>query len=375
MNVCVITSMHGAYDVRIFQKQCKSLVSRGYRVTLIAPHDREEVKDDVRIIPFKKSKNKFTRIYNAVFTLFWMALRESSNVYHLHDPDLLITGALLKLVGKKVIVDVHEYYPKYVMEAASIPYGIRKILSRMIAIYQRVLTYPVDQVVTITEKMAEEYRVGWTTVIHNYPIDFGCRPASDQKVGVSSDDSDNKVKLLFTGMVCQKWGIEYILKALENLNDDRVQLVIVGWFMNDEYREKIINMSGWRYVDFIGKLTHREVQEVMKSADIGMAYCTAVDNHYYAEPNKLFEYMASGLPVICSDMPGIRSVVDYADGGVCVKPECVSSMMESIEYLSKNESARCSMGERARRSVEQKFNWKSEEVKLFAMYEKVLTKR
>ena len=100
--VCLLTSVHSAFDDRIFHKEAKTLAKRGYKVVLIAQHDKEETVAGVRIIPLPKPKNRFERMTKVTWRLFIFALKEKASVYHFHDPELILIGLTLKLLGKKV---------------------------------------------------------------------------------------------------------------------------------------------------------------------------------------------------------------------------------------------------------------------------------
>jgi hypothetical protein len=108
MKVCILTSVHPVFDTRIFQKEAKTLKEAGYKVVLIAQHEKEEIVDGIKIIPLKKSKNRFWRIVDD-WKLLQKALREKANIYHFHDPELIPFIILLKIrTEAKIIYDVHE---------------------------------------------------------------------------------------------------------------------------------------------------------------------------------------------------------------------------------------------------------------------------
>ncbi len=108
--VCILTSVHPPFDVRIFHKEAKSLVKAGYDVTLIAQHDKEEIVDGVKIINLQKPRNRIERMTKTVSELYQKALRVDADIYHFHDPELIPVGKALKKRGKAIIYDVHEDY-------------------------------------------------------------------------------------------------------------------------------------------------------------------------------------------------------------------------------------------------------------------------
>ena len=108
--ICMLSSAHSASDDRIFYKEAKSLSKAGYDVVIIAQHDKEEIIDNIKIIPLPIPKNRLHRMIKIVWKLFKLALKEKADVYHFHDPELIPIGILLKLKRMKVIYDVHGDY-------------------------------------------------------------------------------------------------------------------------------------------------------------------------------------------------------------------------------------------------------------------------
>src|SRR5467141_3498823 len=103
-----LTSVHPPFDVRIFHKECKSIVRAGYDVTLIASHDRDETRDGIRLKAIPKQSGRLSRMTRGFWSIYREALRQDADLYHFHDPELIPLGLLLRMKGKKVIYDVHE---------------------------------------------------------------------------------------------------------------------------------------------------------------------------------------------------------------------------------------------------------------------------
>jgi hypothetical protein len=103
--ICILTSVHQAFDVRIFHKQAKTLAQTGYDVTLIAQHNKNEIVDGVKIVALSASPNRLYRMIVTSLCILRLALKQKGNIYHFHDPELIPVGILLKLLGKKVIYE------------------------------------------------------------------------------------------------------------------------------------------------------------------------------------------------------------------------------------------------------------------------------
>ena len=103
IKICHLTSVHPRFDVRIFQKECKSLAMAGYDVVLIAPGEIPENIDGVHIVPFPKIKSRFVRFIFSWMVMYKKALQQKARLYHFHDPELIPCGLMLRLTGKKVV--------------------------------------------------------------------------------------------------------------------------------------------------------------------------------------------------------------------------------------------------------------------------------
>src|SRR5438445_7916118 len=107
------TSVHPANDTRIYYKECKTLASVGYKVSLIVS-DTPPIKDkSINIVSVNyKAGNRLARMLVTTFKIYRECLKWNADVYHFHDPELIPIGLLLKLRGKKVVYDVHEDVPR-----------------------------------------------------------------------------------------------------------------------------------------------------------------------------------------------------------------------------------------------------------------------
>jgi len=94
--ICILSTVHPPFDVRIFHKEAVTLVNAGYEVLLIAQHDKAEIVDGVKIINLKTPVNRMARMTKTVWSAFRKALKTDAVLYHIHDPELMPIGFLLK---------------------------------------------------------------------------------------------------------------------------------------------------------------------------------------------------------------------------------------------------------------------------------------
>ena len=91
----MMTSVHSAFDRRIYHKQAKSLLVAGYEVPLIAQHSRDETIDGIRIKALPKPGTRLTRLPK-MSSVVWLACREMGDVHHFHEPELWKNGCAVR---------------------------------------------------------------------------------------------------------------------------------------------------------------------------------------------------------------------------------------------------------------------------------------
>lgn len=123
-----------------------------------------------------------------------------------------------------------------------------------------------------------------------------------------------------------------------------------------------------------GIVPHKEVFKLMSEANVGLAILRPVPNYIESIPTKLFEYMASRLPVVASNFPLWRKIVEDNHCGICVNPISPEEIARSIEYLIVHQEEARILGENGRRAVEEKYNWEQEVGKLLGLYRNLIEK-
>ena len=134
------------------------------------------------------------------------------------------------------------------------------------------------------------------------------------------------------------------------------------------YRQELEGTPGWEYVDFRGHLDRESVWQLLSESRVGLCLLRPLVNYLDALPVKLFEYMASGVPVICSDFPGWKKIVEGAGCGICVDISDADQIEKAARNLLDNPGMAEEMGSRGREAVTNKYSWRSQELKLLAFY-------
>ncbi len=370
MKVVHLTTVHPPFDTRIFHKEAKTLARAGYVVTLIAQHERDEVVDGVRIIALPNPRNRLTRIFGLTWRVFRLALRERANVYHFHDPELLAIGVLLKFFTRaKVIYDVHEDVPQQILTKHWLPTIVRRPIAWLFERWEKFVSRFFDAVVVATEGIAEKFQKFNSVVIHNYP-DLKMLPSPS----AASRESKEKV-LVYVGGISRIRGALEMVRALEYLDSSwDVRLDLIGKFEPPELEKELQALPAYRQVCFLGWLQPEDVYAHLTKADIGLVCLHPEPRFVVAWPVKLFEYMAAGLPVVASNFPLWKEIVEGNRCGLTVDPLDPKAIAQAIEYLLTHPEEARRMGENGRRAVLEKYNWEREGEKLLKLYEELLAR-
>jgi len=366
--VCILTTVHPPFDTRIFHKQAKTLVHAGYDVTLIAQWSKDETVDGVKIVALPRPRNRLSRIFGLTWRAFRLALREKADIYHFHDPELLLIGVLLKLFTRgRVIYDVHEDLPKQILNKQWIPLFLRRITAGCAKLTEMVCSGLVDRIVVATPAIARRFLKSRTVLVQNFP-----------KMGELVGDKTTAYKkrphvAVYVGGISRIRGLEEMVRAVGLLPDKAgVRLVLAGSFSPPELENDVQQLTGWKQVDYLGWQSREGVKKLLSEARVGLVLFHPAPNHIEAQPNKLFEYMSAGIPVVASDFPLWREIVKGADCGLLVDPLKPEDIASAIYWLLQHPEEAQAMGERGRKAVIERYNWNNESQKLLQMYRELL---
>ena len=174
-----LTSVHQIGDNRIFYREAKGLADAGYDVALVVGQAPHEPVAGVPVIGVGLPRNRVDRATRTVWKVFRAARAERAQIYHLHDPELLWAGLLLKLLGQRVVYDVHEDAPKQIMNKFWIPWWAKRVLSVGTALAERAVAAMIDGIVTATPSIAERFPPAKTVVVQNFPRVAAARARDD----------------------------------------------------------------------------------------------------------------------------------------------------------------------------------------------------
>jgi glycosyltransferase involved in cell wall biosynthesis len=362
-----MTSVHQPDDVRIFAKQCRTLAELGYDVHLVAASASSEVvRNGVHVhgVGAPASSGRLVRMTRTVAGVLRTARALDADVYHLHDPELIPAGLVLARDGKRVVYDAHEDLPADILDKAWIRRRLRTPVSRLAELLERFAAERFAAVVTATPSIHDRfsrYRCR-TVVVSNYPalaeFDVVARPAGGKDRAVC-----------FVGGISEIRGAGVMVGAMADID---ATLLLAGRFLPPQLRDQLAGSAGWSRVVELGQIGRSEVMTTLGRSMAGLVLYAPVANHWAAQPTKVYEYMAAGLPVIASDFPRWRAIVEAHECGLCVDPTDPVAVRRAIVWVLDHPAEAQAMGRNGRRAVERHFSWESERGKLERLYQEIL---
>ncbi len=360
MKICQYTSAHKSNDVRIFLKECSSLASAGHDVTLVAANCKTETINGVKVIGVEVSVGgRFSRMSKAAKAVFQEVLTIEADVYHFHDPELLRFALALKRKGKKVIYDVHEDVPRQILGKYWINKYLRKSIASAFEIFENYVARRMDFIVAATPHIRERFLKSNKNCIDicNYPI------IGEQFV--STDWNAKKEELCYVGGITKVRGVVELVKAMDGIP---AKLNMAGEYSPLELKQELMQLPGWQNVNDFGFVGREKIYEILSSSKVGIVTLHPQDNYLDSLPIKMFEYMSAGIPVVASDFPLWKEIVELNHCGICVDPQNPKEIANAVKnILSQNKDAE-QMGINGKKAVMEKYNWKIEEKKLLELY-------
>lgn len=297
-----------AGDNRV-HKVCTTLSENGYDVLLVG---RRFAKTQP-LGPRSYSTHRFRLLFRTG-PLFYLAynirllfflLRKKPAILLANDLDTLpAMAAAAALKGCKLAYDSHEYFTE-------VPELINRRWVRGIWLWlERRLVPRVDSAYTVCRSIASAYTKAYSVnfeVIHNYPNirkNRGRRPVTE-----------GKPFILYQGALNQGRGLEHAIAAMQYLPEAR--LIIAGGGYLKKRLLEIADGVQTGNVEFIGRLPVEELTKITRKAALGISIEEDIGlNYRYALPNKLFDYIQSGIPVVVSKLPEMQKVVEKYDIGL-----------------------------------------------------------
>lgn len=361
LSIAHMTSVHSRDDVRIYHKECCALARRGYSVRLlVADGNGDSRAGGCTIIDVGRRRTRAIRFLVTTWRILGAALRESASAYHIHDPELLAVGYFLRLRRKTVIYDAHEDLPRAVLSKEWIPRVLRVPMSIVCEAVEDWLATRMSAVVAATPAIQRRFGrlMPHVTLVANYPrlADLASR----------GEVVERTPRICYVGGIERIRGAVAMVRAMEHVD---AELDLVGPVYPSALMLDLVREPGWPRVTYHGVLPRDEAQALMRRSSIGLLLFLPEPNHVTSQPNKLFEYMGAGLPVVASDFVSWRPLIAGQACGKLVDPHDPIAIAAAIRQLLESPTTAREMGERGRSAVREHYSWESQETALLSLYE------
>lgn len=370
IKVCHLTSAHPRYDTRIFLKQCLSLSNADYDVTLIVADGKgDEVKNGIKILDVGKENKRLNRILKSSKKVVNKAVGLECDIYQLHDPELLPLALKLKNTTKsKVVFDSHEDVPKQFLYKPYLNKFFRNFISKCLEKYEKRICRKLDYIITATPFIREKF-----LMINDKTIDVNNYPKVDELLN-NQLWSNRENKICYVGTIETVRGIKEMVKAMEYTNKGIV-LNLGGAFISDELDvyEEVKKYEGWKKVNELGFLSRDSIKEMFLESKVGLVLLHPIVNYLDSLPVKMFEYMASGIPVLASNIPLWKEIIHSNNCGLTADPMNPKDISQKINMLIENDELSKRLGDNGKKAVLEKYNWSNEEKKMLGVYKYLLS--
>lgn len=370
LRVCVITSAHPPYDTRIFHREAKAARDAGCDVLLLAPGAPPGPVDGIRFSNLPPRGGRWARPFRWP-VLYVKARRSRADIYHLHDPELLPWGLLLKwTTGAAVVYDSHEYLRENVSTKHWIPRALRVPLAWAADRVEKWIAGRLDAVVAVTEDMAERFRRVQPEVItlRNLP------PSQE----IAEPAGGREKVVMYAGLINRDRGLNLLKETATLVHEQHpdARFEIYGPVEWHGIPESTVRMSAedWAKIGvyFKGTVPYEEVGDTIARGMIGwLPRSPDEPNNLLAWPNKLVEYMAAGLAIVASDLPTQAAVVAESDTGVAVSADSATSHADAIRRLLNDDALWRRYSTNGKLAAKTRYTWSTEAFKLHTVYRKL----
>lgn len=302
------------------------------------------------------------------------------DVWHAHDLPSLAAIAPVLSSGVPVIYDSHELFLEF-GSASRLPGVIRMLLR----IYERHLVSKVAAVVTVNHSLAmvlqERYAPEQLVVVHNVPPTWHPPGRWPERLGQALGLDPSVPIVLYHGGFARDRGLLHLANAMLAPGLERVHLAYLGFGV---YTDELVALSrmpqyGGR-IHVLPAVPVEDLPEWVASSDVGvMPNQPTSANDRLSTPNKLFQSLAVGVPVVTSDFPERRRIViDDAQGplGATCDPADPMSIGRAIrQIIDLDPAAQADLRRRCLKAAHERWNWEAEGEKLIALYSGLVSLR
>lgn len=372
-HICFITQGFNRQDSLIVQRQGRSLVEAGYRVSYILcdglpPETKYGIEMQsietackgpiYRFCCLHRYLRKLYKHYTYSKRLKKYLRNTDADIYQINDFEQLSIGIYLKRLGKKVVYDLREYYPDF--RSRKLPYGIlRKIAFREMENYLSCVAKKIDGIFNCMPEMHDYIK---NVMPCTYFEDVANFPVVNKDFSLTFEEYTKREEIIsYFGTIYNISCQDEFLEAIKDIPNIKYKLAGI-WAIPNDY-ERVKKHPAWTKVEFINGFKREELPDIINSSIMGNVMkdfsLTETPEGSYSII-KIFETMEAAVPVILSKVPLYEKMVEKYHCGICVDPRNPKEIKEAIEYLLTHKREAYEMGQNGRRAVLEEFSWDSQ---------------
>lgn len=343
LRVLHVTTVHPPFDVRIFHKEVRSLAASGISVGLATTVTQPEIHDGIPLVALGSSEGPRWRRIVRDLRAFRTIYAHRQAIVHIHDPELLLVAALPALMGARVVYDVHEFYVERIGSSHWIPGPLRRFATWAYDTIERLVLPRFAGVVIVSEAMRERYagivNPERIALVRNFP---NLDATELERARHSSHPLEGRPYAIHTGGASRLRAFHTIVAAAEELKAMGSPLTIVNLGPTDlsdyEPAEAAQLLERARNAGIImpGRVSYEESQRWMAHATAGYLPLADTENNRRGMPNKLFEYLLFGLPVVATRIGRVADIVGTTQAGTLVPFEAPSEHAAALAALAQH---------------------------------------
>ncbi len=350
-------------DARVHKISC-ALNNKGWDVTLVG----RKLKNSLDITP----RDYKTKRINLVFEkgvlfyaeynlrLLFYLLFHKSDILISNDLDTLLPNFIISKIKKnKLYYDTHEYF-------TGVPELLNKKFVRGIWEFLEKFMFPkLQNIYTVNSSIAllyeKKYKVK-INVVRNVPL------LVPKNNNVHENNSSLQDIILYQGAINKDRGLEEMIEAMAYIGKALLLIIGDGDVLN-KLKEKVAFLQLKNKVEFISKLPFEELRKYTETATIGL--CIEKDtniNYRYCLPNKLFDYIHAGIPILASPLVEVKQVIMKYDIGAFISSHNPIHIADSITKMLADKNQLSIWKENTKKAA-QEMNWQNEEKELLKIFQ------
>lgn len=380
------------WDVRV-EKIANTLQSNGFETYIIARNRSNKDKVDkvgalnIFRLPITKHLPKFLQFvvnlpvwFNPfwAWTLYCRTRNSVGGVLIVRDLPLAKLAIIIsKINGLHAILDMAECYPEMYRSSAEL--GSRKLINvllknhKIASIYEASVIKQINHVFVMVEESRERLlRKGLPqekiTIVSNTPI-------VDKFKHIVHRHHQKTLRIVYVGFLSKLRGLDILVNAISSFlrkgyEKTDISLDIIGKGGEKEFLERLVVALGIEdCVRIHGWLSQEEIDKIMASANVGALTYRVCGHWNHTIPNKIFDYMLAGLPVLSTEVIPIKRIITENNCGVVCDGNNISDVVKKLESL-RDPSFRETLGKNGNNAVIEKYNWKTDESRLLNVIKK-----